>query len=292
MKMSRSMRFTLAGLFAVLAVMIGLTSYSVTLYRLFCAATGAGGTTQRVAANTTRQTARVVTVFFDTSVAPNLPWRFTPMQRFVKLHLGEDSMAFFEAANISDHAIVGHATFNVTPEKVGPYFKKIQCFCFNEEKLAAGAKVQMPVTFFVDPRMADDPDTADVHEITLSYTFFQSKRPDSAIDLARFAAAAPDAQAGARVFAEKCAACHALDAVKVGPPLGNVVGREAGSVAAYPYSAALKAAGLVWTKESLDRWLAGPAAMIPGAQMPMRIDDAAQRRDVIAYLASLPRPPS
>jgi len=201
-------------------------------------------------------------------------------------------MAFFEAANISDHAIVGHATFNVTPEKVGPYFKKIQCFCFNEEKLAAGAKVQMPVTFFVDPRMADDPDTADVHEITLSYTFFQSKRPDSAIDLARFAAAAPDAQAGARVFAEKCAACHALDAVKVGPPLGNVVGREAGSVAAYPYSAALKAAGLVWTKESLDRWLAGPAAMIPGAQMPMRIDDAAQRRDVIAYLASLPRPPS
>jgi cytochrome c oxidase assembly protein Cox11 len=286
------MRLTLAGLFAVLAVMIGLTSYSVTLYRLFCAATGAGGTTQRVDANTTAQTTRMVTVFFDTSVAPNLPWRFAPLQRSVRLHLGEDSLAFFEARNLSDHDIVGHATFNVTPEKVGPYFKKIQCFCFNEERLAAGARVQMPVTFFVDPRMADDPDTADVHEITLSYTFFQSKRPDTALSLSRFAATAPDAVAGGRVFAEKCAACHALDANRVGPALGTVLGREAGSEPGYPYSASLKQARLVWTKESLDRWLAGPAAMLPGAQMPMRLDDPAERRDVIAYLAALPRPPS
>jgi cytochrome c oxidase assembly protein Cox11 len=290
--MSRSTKLTLAGLFTLLAIMTGLTSYSVTLYRLFCAATGAGGTTQRVAANTTRATDRIVTVFFDTSVAPNLPWRFEPAQRSVKLHLGEDSLAFFSARNLSDHDLIGHATFNVTPEKVGPYFKKIQCFCFNEERLAAGQSVQMPVTFFVDPRMADDPNTADVDQITLSYTFFQSKRPDGALSLARFSAAAPDARAGGEIFAQNCAACHALDSNHIGPALGTVVGREAGSAPGYPYSAALRHAGLVWTKDALDRWLAGPAAMLPGVQMPMKLADPVQRRDVIAYLASLPRPPS
>ena len=180
-------RATVFGFVAVLAVMIGITSYSVTLYRLFCQATGAGGTTQRVATGSTHQTTRAVTVFFDTSVAPNLPWKFEPSQRFVHVHLGEDSMAFFDATNQSDQDIVGHATFNVTPEKVGLYFKKIQCFCFNEERLHPGEHAKMPVTFFVDPKMALDPDTADVHEITLSYTFFQSKRPEDAVNLSRFA---------------------------------------------------------------------------------------------------------
>jgi cytochrome c oxidase assembly protein Cox11 len=184
--MTRRM-MTIAGFVAVLAIMTGITSYSVTLYRLFCQATGAGGTTQRVTQGSTSQTARMVTVFFDTSTAPGLPWRFEPMQRSIKIHLGEDAMAFFTATNLSGEDIVGHATFNVTPEKVGLYFKKIQCFCFNEEKLKAGETARMPVTFFVDPHMADDPDTADVHEITLSYTFFQSKRPQDALALARFA---------------------------------------------------------------------------------------------------------
>ncbi len=188
--MTRRM-MTIAGFVAVLAIMTGITSYSVTLYRLFCQATGAGGTTQRVTQGSTSQTGRMVTVFFDTSTAPGLPWRFEPMQRAIKIHLGEDAMAFFTATNLSGEDIVGHATFNVTPEKVGLYFKKIQCFCFNEEKLKAGETARMPVTFFVDPHMADDPDTADVHEITLSYTFFQSKRPQDALALARFAQ--PDA---------------------------------------------------------------------------------------------------
>jgi len=156
-------RATIFGFVAVLAVMLGITSYSVTLYRLFCQVTGAGGTIQRVARGSTTQTDRVVTVFFDTS------------------------MAFFEAVNHSNQDIVGHATFNVTPEKVGLYFKKIQCFCFNEERLHPGEHAKMPVTFFVDPQMAQDPDTADVHEITLSYTFFQSKRPEDAVNLSRFA---------------------------------------------------------------------------------------------------------
>ena len=182
-------RYTVIGFVAVLALMVGITSYSVTLYRLFCQATGAGGTTQRVAGNTGAATDRVVTVFFDTSVAPNLPWSFEPSQRSVRVHLGQDAMAFFDATNRSDHDIVGHAAFNVTPEKVGAYFKKIQCFCFNEERLRAGEHARMPVTFFVDPKLAEDPDTADVHEITLSYTFFQSKRPDDAVNLSRFAAA-------------------------------------------------------------------------------------------------------
>jgi cytochrome c oxidase assembly protein Cox11 len=281
---------TVAAFVTVVAIMTGITSYSVTLYRLFCQVTGSGGTTQRVAEGSTHQTNRVVTVFFDTSVAPGLPWKFVPVQRSVKLHLGEDSMAFFEAQNISNHDIVGHATFNVTPEKIGVYFKKIQCFCFNEEKLAAGEKVQMPVTFFVDPRLAEDPSTNDVHEITLSYTFFESKRPEGAIDLSRFSSASADAQAGGALFAAQCSGCHALDTSKIGPALGNVVGREAGSVAGYPYSAALKHAHLVWTAETLDRWLANPAAFLPGAQMPMRVDAAAARKDIIAYLQSLPKP--
>ena len=280
---------TIAGFVAVLAIMLTITSYSVTLYRLFCQATGSGGTTQRVNQASTTQTTRIVTVFFDTSTAPGLPWRFEPVQRSVRVHLGEDSLAFFTATNTSNHDIVGHATFNVTPEKVGPYFKKIQCFCFNEEKLAAGQTVQMPVTFFVDPRLANDADTADVHEITLSYTFFESKRPKDAIDLARFSASGPDAKAGAALFAERCSTCHALDHGVVGPALGTVVGREAGSLPGYPYSAALHGAHLVWTPELLDRWLANPQALIPGAQMPMRVDAEPDRRDLIAYLASLPK---
>jgi cytochrome c oxidase assembly protein Cox11 len=282
--------WTVLAFVAVLAVMTGITSYSVTLYRLFCQVTGSGGTTQRVAEGSTHQTAQMVTVFFDTSVAPGLPWKFEPVQRSVKVHLGEDSMAFFEAQNLSNHDIVGHATFNVTPEKIGVYFKKVQCFCFTEERLAAGEKVQMPVTFFVDPRLAEDPSTNDVHEITLSYTFFESKRPDGAADLSRFSALAPDAQAGGELFAAQCAGCHALDSNKIGPALGNVMGREAGSLAGYPYSAALKSAHLVWTQDTLDKWLENPAGFLPGAQMPMRVADEVARKNIILYLASLPKP--
>ena len=181
-------RWTTAALFfGVVAVMGGITSYSVTLYRLFCQVTGANGTTQRVAANTSKASDRIVTVYFDTSVAPGMPWRFEPSQRSVRVHLGQDAMAFFDATNTADHDVVGHATFNVTPEKVGLYFKKVQCFCFTEERLHPGEHEQMPVTFFVDPKLATDPSTADVHEITLSYTFFTSKRPGDALDVSRFA---------------------------------------------------------------------------------------------------------
>jgi cytochrome c oxidase assembly protein Cox11 len=287
MKITRTIA-TVGALCLALGVMGGLTSYSVTLYRLFCQATGANGTTQRVGADTARVADRVVTVLFDTNVAPGLDWRFVPVQRSVKVRLGQDSLVLFEAQNLSNHPIVGHATFNVTPEKAGIYFKKIQCFCFNEERLAPGATVQMPVDFFVDPALGTDPSTQDVHEITLSYTFFESKRPEQAIDLERFAAGAADPVAGARDFAAQCSECHALDRAKVGPPLAGVVGRVAGSVAGYPYSSALKASGLTWTPAELDAWLQGPAVLVPGAAMPLRVQGAQMRRDIVAYLRTVP----
>jgi cytochrome c oxidase assembly protein Cox11 len=187
---------TLAGLCAVVAVMLTLVSYSVTLYRLFCQATGAGGTTQRVAAATAPVSGRIVTVSFNTDTAPGLPWRFRPLQRQVQVHLGQESLALFEAENLSDQTLVGHATFNVTPDKAGLYFKKIQCFCFTEERLGPHQRVEMPVSFFVDPALAADRGTQDVREITLSYTFFLSRDPAKAQDLSRFGAAGQGSEAG------------------------------------------------------------------------------------------------
>jgi cytochrome c oxidase assembly protein subunit 11 len=183
----------------LLVLMGGLTTYSVTLYRLFCQATGAGGTTQRVAAGSTVETGRLVTVFFDTNTAPGLPWRFQPVQRQIRVHLGENALAFFTAENVSDAPVVGHATFNVTPEKAGPYFNKVQCFCFTEERLGPHESAQMPVTFYVDPRLATDPNTEDVRQITLSYTFFRSARPEGAQDLAGTLLAGSVREGGSRL---------------------------------------------------------------------------------------------
>jgi cytochrome c oxidase assembly protein Cox11 len=278
---------TLGILLLAIGGMTTLVSYSVTLYRLFCAVTGAGGTTQRVAADTAVVSDHVVTVFFNTDVEPGLPWRFRPLQSQITVHLGEQVPVFFEAQNLSDQDIVGHATFNVTPDKAGLYFKKIQCFCFTEERLGAHQTVQMPVLFYVDPELATTAGTEDVHQITLSYTFFRSARPDGAEDLARFTNAAPDAERGAKLFAVDCGACHAMDHAKVGPALGGVMGRQAGSVAGYSYSVALRQSSVVWSAETMDRWLAGPEKFIAGAQMPMAVPEAAARRDIIAYLAAV-----
>jgi cytochrome c oxidase assembly protein subunit 11 len=278
---------TVAGLCLAVGVMTTLVSYSVTLYRLFCQATGAFGTTERAASDTATESARTVTVSFNTDVAPGMPWRFNPVQPSVTVHLGQESLVFFEAENLSEHPIVGHATFNVTPDRVGLYFKKIQCFCFTEERLGAHQKVEMPVDFFVDPRMAADPDASDVHNIVLSYTFFESRQPQGAQDLARFDDRAPDPSAGRVLFATVCSACHTADQNKVGPMLEGVVGRQAGSVPGYPYSAALAQSGITWDAASLDKWLASPQHLVPGAQMPFSLPDPVRRRDVIAYLETL-----
>ena len=278
---------TVAGLCLAVGVMTTLVSYSVTLYRLFCQATGAFGTTERAASDTATESVRTVTVSFNTDVAPGMPWRFNPVQPSVTVHLGQESLVFFEAENLSDHPIVGHATFNVTPDRVGLYFKKIQCFCFTEERLGAHQKVEMPVDFFVDPRMAADPDASDVHNIVLSYTFFELRQPQGAQDLARFDDRAPDPSAGRVLFATVCSACHTADQNKVGPMLEGVVGRRAGSVPGYPYSAALAQSGITWDSASLDKWLTSPQHLVPGAQMPFSLPDPVRRRDVIAYLATL-----
>ncbi len=269
----------------VLAVMTGIVVYSPTLYRMFCAATGYGGTTQRVLSDTAVISPKTVTVEFDSNVAPGLPWRFEPVQRDVTVHLGEQTLVYFTAENTSDEAIVGHATFNVTPPASGIYFNKIQCFCFDEERLEPHEKVKMPVVFYVDPAFGKDPEMNEVSTITLGYTFFRSAKPANAKDMSRFLAnATPDPAHGQALFAERCDSCHALDRNKIGPMLEGVVGRRAGSAAGYEYSAALKNAGLVWSTDNLDRWLTNPNAFVPGAKMPVRVLDEPSRRDIVAYL--------
>lgn len=284
---SRGKIVTLLGVFCALAVMTTLVSYSVTLYRLFCQATGAYGTTQRASSDTATQSARIVTVAFDTNVAPNMPWKFEPVQHSVRVHLGQDTLVFFRAENLSDREIVGHATFNITPLKAGAYFKKIQCFCFTEERLGPHQSVEMPVDFYVDPRLATDANTREVGYLTLSYTFFESMRPKGAEDLARFDNRPPDPEAGRKIFATTCAECHSLDSNKVGPMLGGVFGRPAASVSGYPYTPALAHSGLVWNTATLETWLSGPQKMVPGVAMPFSLPDRLSRQDVIAYLRSV-----
>lgn len=269
----------------VIGVMLGLVAYSPQLYRLFCGATGLGGTTQRVNEDNAAISRRMVTVQFDSNVEPGLPWRFEPEQRAVKVHLGEQKLVYFSAENLSDQPIVGHATFNVTPLQTGIYFNKIQCFCFTEERLDPHQKVDMPVVFFVDPKFGKDAELRDIDTITLAYTFFRSADPAGARDLSRFLPdAPPDPAHGQKLFSERCTGCHALDANKFGPMLGGIFGRKAGTIASYHYSPALRAAGFVWTADNLDRWLSNPQKFVPGAKMPVRVLEKTARRDIIAYL--------
>jgi cytochrome c oxidase assembly protein subunit 11 len=155
----------------VAAAMIGLAFASVPLYRLFCQATGFGGTTQR-ADQAPGAVAGQIGVRFDANVHPGLPWRFEPVQRTVRIAPGAKTQIFYRATNLVARPITGQAVFNVSPDTVGKYFKKIACFCFTEQTLKAGQTVDMPVVFFVDPAIRKDPDTKDVDEITLSYTFY------------------------------------------------------------------------------------------------------------------------
>jgi len=162
-------------LVAVLGGMLGLSYAAVPLYQAFCKATGFGGTPQVAAAGERPVVARTVEVRFDTNVDPNLAWRFEPVQREVVVHLGEEKLVYFRATNVSQRPIVGTATYNVTPETAGGWFDKIQCFCFTEQLLQPGQSVDMPVLFFVDPDMDKDRRYDNIHTITLSYTFFESR---------------------------------------------------------------------------------------------------------------------
>ena len=169
---------TVALLAAVVCGMVGLSFASVPLYRLFCQATGFGGTTQRAAAAPEQAAGAFVTVRFDAQTAPDLGWEFRPLESAVRLHPGEQREVLFRATNRTSETVTGTATFNVTPAKTGIYFDKLQCFCFNEQQLKPGESRDMGVVFFVDPDLLTDPNTSDVHTITLSYTMFRAHQPD------------------------------------------------------------------------------------------------------------------
>ena len=159
-----------------IAAMLGLTAYSPTLYRIFCEVTGYNGTTQRSAGAPAPAEAseRVITIRFTAETHPDLPWTFGPVEREIKVKVGEQKLAFYLAENKSDESVTGMAVFNVAPLKAGQYFDKIACFCFDEQTLAARQRVEMPVSFFVDPKMLADRNLDDVSVITLSYTFYRA----------------------------------------------------------------------------------------------------------------------
>ncbi len=195
-KANRRLGLALVG---VVAGMIGAAYASVPLYQLFCQVTGYGGTTQVADVVPEKVGDRVITVRFNSDVDPHLPWAFQPVQREMTLKVGESGLAFFHARNLAARTTVGTATFNVTPLKAGPYFNKVQCFCFTEQQLAGGGEADMPVTFFVDPEIENDPNLAEVNTITLSYTMFVDEDAQNELDagqqLGRLQAPAGEAKA-------------------------------------------------------------------------------------------------
>lgn len=178
--MNRRTGTTVAALLVVVLAMAGLVVASVPLYKAFCKATGLGGAPRQVAAGSERLSERRVTIRFDTSVAKGLAWRFAPKTREMSVRLGEDTLAVFTATNLSDRPVTGNAVFNATPDKIGRYVSKIQCFCFTEQVLQPGQTVDLPVTFVIDPAMAADANTEEVSTITLSYTFFRAEADKAA----------------------------------------------------------------------------------------------------------------
>jgi len=169
----RNLRVALLAALGALA-MLGLGFAAVPLYRMFCQVTGFAGTTQRVDEATAGKVAalgKTISIRFDANVERGMPWRFQPLQVTDTVRIGARDMAVFTARNTSSQPITGTATFNVEPEYVGKYFNKIQCFCFTEQRLIPGQEVRMPVIYYVDPKILDDPDASKVEQITLSYTF-------------------------------------------------------------------------------------------------------------------------
>ena len=177
--------------------MVGAAYASVPLYEIFCRVTGYGGTTQVAEAAPEAVGERVMTIRFNSDVDPKLPWAFQPVQREMTLRVGESGLAHFEARNLAARPTAGTATFNVTPLKAGQYFNKVQCFCFTEQRLSPGARADMPVSFFVDPRIDDDPNLDEVKTITLSYTFFPDEKAEAEQQLGRLDA--PEAGEGQTV---------------------------------------------------------------------------------------------
>ena len=161
----------------LIGVVLGMGAMAwaaIPLYNIFCSVTGFAGTTQVAAEGSDVVLEQTVTVRFDGSTVRGMPWEFKPVTKPVKLRIGETAIAFFEAYNPTDRVVAGTASYNVAPFSVGGYFAKIDCFCFTEQVLQPGQRVTMPVTFYVDPEMIDDSESAGVTTITLSYTFFET----------------------------------------------------------------------------------------------------------------------
>jgi len=181
-KSNQRLAMALAGF---VAGMVGLAYASVPLYELFCQVTGYGGTPQVAAAAPGSSSDKKIAIRFDANTNPKLPWKFKATQTEMTVKLGEQALAFYDAQNLASEDVTGTAVFNVTPLKVGPYFSKIECFCFTEQTLTAGQRIEMPVQFFVDPELFTDPDTKDVTTITLSYTFYPAEPEKKSVDAAK-----------------------------------------------------------------------------------------------------------
>jgi len=177
----RRNRLSAGALAGLVVAMVGLSFASVPLYRLFCQVTGFGGT-PRIGAQATggEIAAETIRVRFDANVSGGLGWRFEPLEREVTVRLGEERLVFYRATNVNAQPTVGTATFNVTPHDAGPYFVKVECFCFTEQALAAGESAEFPVSFSVDPSILERRATRTIHAITLSYTFFPVAEPKPA----------------------------------------------------------------------------------------------------------------
>ena len=180
--MDRNLR-TMVVCFVLVGTMTGLAYASVPFYQWFCQVTGFDGTTMRGEAPADfDHKGRVIRVRFDGNVAPGLTWHFAPRDIYVDVKVGETGITYYDAQNYGRLPTRGHATFNVTPEKAGKYFTKVACFCFSDQPMAPGEVREMPVNFFVDPAILTDKRADDIHEITLSYTFFDQNDKTAAVD--------------------------------------------------------------------------------------------------------------
>jgi cytochrome c oxidase assembly protein subunit 11 len=162
------------GIACFTAGMVGLAFASVPLYQLFCRVTGYNGTVQTAGTAAPGAGEQAVSIRFNATTHPALPWRFAPAQGAMRLRVGGEGLAFYRARNLGSAPVTGVATYNVTPEVVGKYFHKTACFCFERQTLKAGQEMDMPLSFWVDPRIAEDPNTAGIRTITVSYSFFRA----------------------------------------------------------------------------------------------------------------------
>jgi cytochrome c oxidase assembly protein subunit 11 len=169
---------------AMVLAMAGLSYAAVPLYRLFCQVTGYAGTTQRAEKASDTVLDRVVKVHFDANVSKDLPWQFEPMQSSMEVKVGENSLAFYKATNVSDRPTTGTSVFNVAPDAVGSHFNKVQCFCFVEQTLEPGQSIEMAVSFYVDTEFVNDEETKNLPELTLSYSFYRVENPQKTQDQA------------------------------------------------------------------------------------------------------------